>query len=1465
MRKWISVLLCALMVLEPLGALAEVATPSESECAHENKTNVETRRDVAYQEVTAQGHTRVESVYGDVVCADCEKVVEHGVLLEESTTPEEHDLNENRVCTACGYQAPCDHANAAVNNSWTVFKGYDAKDGQTHVEIYERYEQRWCPDCGEYLPETVVGEEEGETYPHYFENGVCGTCGEENTCGHANTYTQEWTDNWSYTPENNATHTVTYDRYLDTWCSDCGERLDCQEIEQGYKDSYSHNYDENGKCYNCGHQNTCDHANTYTQEWADNWSYTPGNNATHTATYDRYQVTLCSDCGKTLDRQLIEEGYKCSESHSYDENGQCYSCGHQNTCDHANATVNSWRSIKEYIVKDEKMHVELYDSYEQKTCPDCNMYFPDEVVAENQEEAFPHYFEGGVCGACGAENGCPHESKDTSEVWDNYTVVSTGDNLTHLLRYDLYVQTRCNDCGEMLVNELIEAGCEQIDNHIYDENSACSLCGHQNACSHANTYQEEWAENWNYTPENNATHVATYDRYQSTFCRDCGERIGHELIESGCTYSEGHSYDESSTCIVCGHQNTCNHVNTHVQEDWENSVVISLGDKTHQSTYDRYNSIWCEDCGERIVRELIELEHTQIDEHNFDDNGQCGSCGHQNTCVHQNTYEQECHGSYIYTPEDNKTHVVTYDRYQETICSDCGQRIARAEIELGYTRVENHTYDENSQCYYCEYQNTCSHANTYQEEWTDNWSYTPENNATHTVTYDRYQDTRCSDCGERLEHQLIEQGYTYSDRHSYDENGKCYGCGHQNTCDHANVVTDSWRVFKEYVAKDEKTHVEIYDLYEQKTCPDCRAYFPAEITAENQEGDAYSHWFENGVCGTCGAANTCPHENTYTSEGWENYTMVSTGDNRTHQETYDRYTGTWCSDCGERLTYTLIEQGHTENTNHYYDENGKCYNCGHQNTCDHANAVVTDSWRVFKEYVAKDEKTHAEIYDLYEQKTCPDCSAYFPAEIVAENQEGNAYSHSFVNGVCGGCGAENTCTHPNLDTWESKGNVTYVSNGSNLTHQIICDLYREAWCSNCSERFERELIEANHTEEQRYSYDENGKCYACDHQNACDHANATMGTVKTCEGYKTKDAKNHAIVYAMYEQLQCPDCSKVFPNGDLIAEREMLEAHQFYNGICTFCGYENACTHENTGTKVVTKKKDAQFEPMDDRYHLVTYDAYEVTVCAVCNAELSEETLVKAGRQERREHSSGTCYACGYKREECQHEHVTESTSWVNAFALDWNAGTHRFIADVMKTTTCLDCGVKTTEIIQENVEGTELHEVNAIANMTGCWCGYEGPNADCKHENTVEESSYQYVSVLAQNETHHKMSALKEIVTSCPVCDEYLGSRYIDDQIVEEEHQWEFGKCVVCGYLNPCPHQTTSEAYAYTRTSILSTNEDTHTMSGDKWKLVICDDCGDTLEKTLEAYDCTFTEEHSYGEDNVCDLCAYVGTVKPT
>lgn len=304
------------------------------------------------------------------------------------------------------------------------------------------------------------------------------------------------------------------------------------------------------------------------------------------------------------------------------------------------------------------------------------------------------------------------------------------------------------------------------------------------------------------------------------------------------------------------------------------------------------------------------------------------------------------------------------------------------------------------------------------------------------------------------------------------------------------------------------------------------------------------------------AEDSCKHEHTFDGEQ----------PNHTH--------AVFCDDCGKILS---------DLESCTYGKDGKCVICGGQDptNCKHVNETYG---------FYPDGKNHI--------VGCLNCG-----KILKERE-----AHSFVNGVCSKCGYDEStelCEHKNtIWSWDRETETHYelcLDCGAPLTLPKACTYGDDGKCTICGglkKICEHEKTHVVDNKDQTHSLvcDDcgkvlegpvsciyvNGKCAVCGSEEPakCEHTKKIYTPVA--------DGKTH--------EISCADCGKTLKEW---------EAHDFVDGVCSKCGYEEPvepCKHEHT-IWVWDEANGAHYLLCEDCTDILTDPeacTYEDGVCTVC-------------------------------------------------------------------------------------------------------------------------------------------------------------------------------------------------------------------------------------------------------------------------
>ena len=509
----------------------------------------------------------VEETEEPVVEATEEPVVEatEEPVVEETEEPvvEETADGENAA-----YEAACtEHSWEKQYNYYSYIPGtvVDDGNGRTHTGLYDYYESSKCTVCGEWKYE-VIFESVERTEEHSFEDGVCYQCGYENTCEHANTYTSAWmtpVDGAELTSDEE-THTGTFIRHVNTWCRDCGEKVDY--AEEDAIGTYPHDWNDEGFCDVCGYENSCEHANV--RNTGHRYEVKPGTEVTydingHTGTFIYTDISECMDCGARL--------YTDSEvSGTFDHDFVdmvCYICGYEIKCTH-NPEPRETKVFytDEAVDNDDGTHTVPIGKAMSAYCNICQVEISHETISEPTPVTEAHRFnseDNDYCWVCGAKNTCEHPEDKVEHLDQVYHNMVWGEitDTTHTFTCDLYSQDHCTGCDTWFNEKLIEENATITENHYYyDGYCWCGKAGTN--CAHKTKVNGETypliTEETVYTPIagslNGVRHTFVADEVHDKLCKECGLAVEWAILDNAAQTFLGDCVDENadSLCDLCG-------------------------------------------------------------------------------------------------------------------------------------------------------------------------------------------------------------------------------------------------------------------------------------------------------------------------------------------------------------------------------------------------------------------------------------------------------------------------------------------------------------------------------------------------------------------------------------------------------------------------------------------------------------------------------------------------------------------------------------------------------------------------------------------------------------------------------------------------------------------------------------------------------------------------------------------------
>ena len=582
------------------------------------------------------------------------------------------------------------------------------------------------------------------------------------------------------------------------------------------------------------------------------------------------------------------------------------------------------------------------------------------------------------------------------------------------------------------------------------------------------------------------------------------------------------------------------------------------------------------------------------------------------------------------------------------------------------------------------------------------------------------------------------------------------------------------------------------------------------------------HAFADGVCTDCGAASACLHDMKVLLYAQDSYTPYEQIDAATHRVTYTTTPYYRCLRCGEEWHEDSLQpQTVVQTEKHQFSEGPdggwECYACGYVSECAHENTVEVYGWaQDISDYTPVDGYTHLVTGTRFWYEECADCGKRLSNEPMREEQATAVENHNIaeMDGLyCWDCGyCPNTeeelpvysCDHTQTYERTVTGNGYMPVEGTN-THIAASYITEQTVCAN-------NLCQKIVSENTAYTPDsgaapdyhtfEGGVCTVCGY--ACPHAD--IDTYKWYEPdydastYTPVDAWTHT--YAEHGTLKtvCENC------GATVSEKEEVrtgtESHAYFDGVCDWCGVENACPHDLTTVDYIWDEP--TYVKIDENTHKMAYDAEGYITCLRCGETVGTTPVRHVEMIEEHSFYEGECY-CGATCEVVQCDHANRAEVWdpeddevVELTGTD--VYNHTGVFKRYFYPMCVDCGERFYhEGHWETVTGTSAHYFDFALSSpgVGCMaCGYvPGAEADkfvCEHEETMTQtvSGEEYRPVEGSN-AHilTRYTVEQTVCTSNPWrCGQIIAEKVISSTPVEgateEIHTFGAdGVCTVCGY----------------------------------------------------------------------------------
>ena len=571
---------------------------------HAHKANQSGQASTSYKQLDASYHT-VITYKGDHLCS-CGAFVKKGETVTEKQT---HSFNSNNTCSACGYTKIPTHSHKA-NSTGQKSINYLQKNSSIHIKI--TYNGDNICSCGYVVSQGTTTKTEEQ---HYFDStGKCNSCGyvkqvvqSPTTSTHTHKANQTGQKSISYEQKDSLTHiVVVYDG--ETRCS-CGYIISKGKTT---RTNESHKFNGSNNCTACGFSkkltptttpstttnSTSIHTHKESGTGISSTSYEQKNNSLHIKVVVSGDI-LCS-CGKVMKKG---DSNSSIEYHEF-SNGKCTKCGFIEQISSsvsnkvettASNNVDSNHTHKAVKTSSPKTTYEQYDSAKHIACTHsgdeiCSCgYVVDEGEVKKRFEShnYNSYF---ICVSCGYNNDIIIHEEDIGEV--KYITVKDDVPVRSFCRKTSSAEATIAKKGSIVtITKLVT--------NQYGQTWGVISTGYYIYLENVRKYSEEDVANNNITDSFKKCSCTDYEKGQlieshitcqenpnyhylimkyEKICSDCNQVIyqndSHKLqsiyhIES---HSIPHSFDETNTCVKCGH----NHLEYLEKETIANVINATL-------------------------------------------------------------------------------------------------------------------------------------------------------------------------------------------------------------------------------------------------------------------------------------------------------------------------------------------------------------------------------------------------------------------------------------------------------------------------------------------------------------------------------------------------------------------------------------------------------------------------------------------------------------------------------------------------------------------------------------------------------------------------------------------------------------------------------------------------------------------------------------------------------------------------
>jgi len=269
----------------------------------------------------------------------------------------------------------CEHPEGYQSDAseWIDWKA-GIVDSKTHEIVGTYIGQNHCSLCDTVYDTGVVRYGSSFIENHIWENNVCVDCGYRNTCSHP--YDQKSTYTYvsgSVTNTTSTTHTITGEKYEETYCSACDTILSSKVVSRNASGTENHTFNDKGKCAVCDYVNTCNHRNIDVDTGYYWYETEQVNENAHREYGELVEEYFCKDCQTIYQTNVLDENFSILQDHTYEGN-KCTACGYISKCQHPS----------QYLATMTVHHFVSSRNIDEKTFIDtCNMVYVNEIIKDN--------------------------------------------------------------------------------------------------------------------------------------------------------------------------------------------------------------------------------------------------------------------------------------------------------------------------------------------------------------------------------------------------------------------------------------------------------------------------------------------------------------------------------------------------------------------------------------------------------------------------------------------------------------------------------------------------------------------------------------------------------------------------------------------------------------------------------------------------------------------------------------------------------------------------------------------------------------------------------------------------------------------------------------------------------------------------------------------------------------------------